>query len=359
VDPKQDVNSGASSSPDKEVSSQDVNPQAAPSIGQDVNNPTSSSGTPAEETKADLLSVVMQAAPPKEEDDVLASPATSDKPEPEPGSPAKDEPSPEFQEPTAEELKAYTPKAQDRIRELVQRGKQFQAERDALRGELETLQPLARQFQDVQGFIAESRISEGEFGQLLTAGAALKRGDFNSFLQAVRPYVQYAEEAMGVRLPDDLRQQVDNGLMPEDAARELVRSRHQANIATAQVQELSQTQAVERQQAAATSIRTAVATWETGVQARDPDYGAKQAAVQRYAQALIAEHGAPRSPQEALSLAEKALDEVNKTFTAFRPAPKPTLRVPTGGQTPTNALAPEPKSLMDAVLQGLQRTRAS
>lgn len=346
----QDVNpAGPSSDPAPQ------NDVPSPSSGgQDV-TPASSSGPQDANDKSTLLDVVQDVVKISDDEDVLALPGDQPDTKPNASSPEAGTPGAKSTDgqpdPTPEELAAYSPKAQERIREVIRQRNELQRKFDEFR-------PQAEQFTQVQSFMAENRLSGEDFQLLLATGAALRRGDLQTFLQVVTPYIDAAQEALGVKLPKDLQDQVQTGLLPEETARELTRLRSQAAMAQGTVQELTQEQQAYATQARVTAVKTAISDWERGIAAQDPDYGAKQAAVQRYAQALVAEQGVPSSPQAAIDLAKRAYDEVNKTFGSLRPAPRPTRPAPTGGQSSTPAVA-EPKSMMEAALLGLQRARAS
>jgi len=70
------------------------------------------------------------------------------------------------------------------------------------------------------------------------------------------------------------------------------------------------------------------------------------------------EHGVPQSPEQALDYVKKAYDEVNDGLKKLRPQPKATSRVP--GSTGQGGTAPvaEPKTMMEAAMQAIQKSGA-
>ena len=173
----------------------------------------------------------------------------------------------------------------------------------------------------------------------------------------MQPYWDAITEALGERLPPDVQQQVDDGLLAEDVARELVRTRSERDRLKNTVVETTRAVEQDATEQARLNIGRAVKGWEAQIRARDPDYSDKADTVQEFAKAIIAERGRPRTPQEAQAYAQEAYDKVQKTFARFQPAVRPTRPSPVGGHVAT-PVAAEPKSLLEAVQLGLQRARS-
>jgi hypothetical protein len=193
---------------------------------------------------------------------------------------------------------------------------------------------------------------------LLGIGAVLRRGDYQGFLNGVMPYVMAAQEAIGLRLPPDLQERVDQGLIDDATARELTRTRHQSSQARAELQSAQQAATYTQQMTHAQNMRNAVDTWEQGIQRRDPDYAQMSGAVRRYAQALLQERGTPRSSQEAVALSQTAYDEVRATFSRVRPPPKPTRNSPSSIHVATGTPGgADPRNMKEAVVMALANMR--
>jgi hypothetical protein len=104
-------------------------------------------------------------------------------------------------------------------------------------------------------------------------------------------------------------------------------------------------------------VASAVTTWEAELRGRDPDYDRKAPYVLRFSQALIAEHGRPRTAEAGIAMAKQAYEEANRMFASVKPAPVPTAPQPSGARSVNGARA-EPKTLMEAAMLGLERARA-
>jgi len=88
------------------------------------------------------------------------------------------------------------------------------------------------------------------------------------------------------------------------------------------------------------------------------DFATKQDAMRRVAQGIVAQHGLPTSPEQAVEFARLAYDETNKFISLGKPAPQPTRLTPSGGHTANPPAAPAPASLKDAVQQAIARSAA-
>ena len=139
---------------------------------------------------------------------------------------------------TPEELARFSSRTRARIKQLV-------AERDTARGEGATLRADAEVAAGIRQYLASTEIQKEDFALLLDLGAALRKGDFQSFYAGVKPYVDLAEEALGISIPPDLRQQVQQGNMTTEAARTFPRERMARQIAEGRAQHTT-TQATSR-----------------------------------------------------------------------------------------------------------------
>ena len=265
------------------------------------------------------------------------------------GTPPPDATPPEG-DPTAAELRKLRPETRRRFEHLL-------GQRDEARATLNNLAPEIEQHRQLQGYLREHQLAAEDVNALLGVGASLRKGDYQAFLNGVMPYVQAAQEALGVRLAPDMQRQVDDGLITEETAREVTRTRFRANQAEDRVRQETTTRAQEDQNRALTEVRTAVETWENGVKGRDPDYSLKAVAVRRFSQALMQERGAPRTPAQAVALVEEAYRDATDAFAKARPSPRPTRVAPSGINGTSHGAASEPGSMKEAALMALANMR--
>lgn len=319
---------------------------------------TPSSGDSRQSDRDGLLAVVQKVVDVKPETSALPS----DDAEPEPtGTPqdqaataGRDQPPPdatELPDPTEADLKKLRPETRRRIERLL-------AQRNEARQQFESVQPELEEHRQLRGYLDQHQLAPDDVNTLLGVGAALRRGDYAGFLNGVTPYVLAAQEAIGLRVSQDLQAQVDQGLIDEATARELTRTRHRAAQAEARLQDANQVAAVTQQQQHVGQIRGAVDAWEAHIQRQDPDYARILSdAVRRYAQGLLQERGLPRTPQEAVAVVQTAYDEVKASFARVQNAPRPTRPSPSSIHVATGTTQAEPRTPKEAVLMALANMR--
>ena len=212
-----------------------------------------------------------------------------------------------------EELSQFPPASKRRVEKLLDQRKALRADVERLKA----LEPSAKAAASVTEYLKANDIGQDDFLLTLELAAAMRRGDFKTFYEGVRPYMQLAEEYLGVQLPADLQQRVAEGHMTTQAARMFARERMDRALAESQrirqAQVYDQTSSAHAQEQLANSVRDEVNRWEAAVMKADPDYVAKkQAAVQYTMWAVVREKGRPQSPEHAVAIANEALRRVNQ-----------------------------------------------
>lgn len=327
------------SSPDTSEDVSQATPAEPTSMAEAVEAAMAAEGEPSSPGTEDEAGQTAGTPPPTDDTTEGAKPDATT----EPDASAQSEAPPEG-DPTEDELKHYSQKANARIRGLVE-------ERNEARGRVAEIEPVLK-------VLDENNIARGDLDLMVDLSVRLSKGDFAGFLEGVTPYVDLARQYTGQALPADLQQKVQQGYVSPDIAKELAQKRaaeqiEQGRAQTAQNQ-LTQQQNVQR----AETIRGAVVNWERGIKQSDPDYPRKVELIRRTSQALMQEHGAPQTPEQALQLANAAYEEVNGQMERLRPPPKATTRQPTSTGQGGPAPAAEPTSMMEAALQGLDAARA-
>jgi hypothetical protein len=250
-------------------------------------------------------------------------------------------------------MDAYHPRTRKRIAKLLQ-------ERESLQGRIAPLEAQAKTTIELQNFLRQADIAKEDFGLVLDLAAAMRRGDFKTFLEGVTPYVQLAQESLGIQLPQDLLQAVRTGHMTQDAARYVAQERSARQLAETRLnrttQESSQRAHVEAVQNFQASVAGAVSNWEKDVRRSDPDYARKEPVVRDLLHAVVQERGPPRSPAEAVEIARQAYERANAVVSRFIPAPRSTHQVPSSINRVNGARA-EPRNLKEAIHLALERTR--
>lgn len=305
------------------------------------------------ETKETLLEAVMKAVKPSEDGE---KPSTEKSPTSEgadtgPDAAAADgKKGPDLnKDPSPEELASYKKDTRQRIERLL-------GERNHFRAEAQVTQTL-------RDFLVGNDIAREDFQLTLDLAAAMRRGDFRSFLEGVGPYVQLATQALGLTLPADLQQEVQLGRVSTEAAQQLSRDRYARALAEQRASRATQVmtdQYTSQQQTQfAQAIEQTVGQWEQNIRQTDPDYARKEDTVRNFLWAVVQEQGAPRSPEHAVEIAREAYTRANNVFRQFAPAPRATRAVPSSvNRSAAPGSRSAPKSLMEAAQLGLDRARS-
>jgi len=338
--------------------SQSVTPEPSPS----TDDPASSSqrhppspGTREAEHQNLLQAVqdVVKVAP----DPIVGDPSQDAPDHPDELSPSpRGDPQPQseqtLQDPTEQELSTYKGDTRRRIETLL-------GQRNEARQAAERYKADADAFAQFRDWQSNNQLENDDVNLLLAAGADLRRGDFRGFLDKALPYIAVAQQAVGESLPDDLQQQVDNGEIPVETAREI--GMHRINQARLQTENntFRQNHDLRDQHQLQQAVFGAVADWEAQTKARDPDWALKQDIVEKFSQSLVMSRGRPATPQQAVAYAQEAYEEAGRVMNRMRPQPAATRPSPNSGvhnhSTGNGAAAPEPRTLMEAAILGLQR----
>ncbi|GKT31951.1 hypothetical protein ADUPG1_006258 [Aduncisulcus paluster] len=273
----------------------------------------------------------------------------TDDPENPSGEAAEDGATGEDADPDQAELDAMRPKQRKRVQQLLSQRNEARREVDSLKGD-------ATNYQQIRTFMETNSLQDQEVAELFQLGADLKSGNperLGKFLERVMPIVQQAMELTGQKLPADLQAQVEAGDMTEDAARTMSRTRTQAAYADAQAQRATAQMQQTQTQVSQAQITSAIEGWEQQIRQSDPDFDMKAQAMQRVAQAMVAERGLPQTPAQAVDYAKAAHAEVSKWMKSSRPAPKASRPAPTTQTAPRTGLTPAPTSLEAIIGQAL------
>jgi hypothetical protein len=260
---------------------------------------------------------------------------------------------------TEDELRVQpddTWKVKARIRKLLDQRNEARTEVTHFKAEAEVTQTL-------RNFLVTNDIAREDFQLTLDLAAAMRRGDFTSFLEGVGPYVQLATQALGITLPPDLQTEVQQGRVTFDAAAQMSRDRYARALAeqrATRVTQVANTQhTAAQQQNLSRSIEQTVSAWENGIRQTDPDYGRKEETVRNFLWAVVQERGAPQTPEHAVEIAKEAYARANRTLQTFAPQRQPTRAVPSSINRAASGARPEPRSLMEAAELGLARARGA
>lgn len=308
------------------------------------------------EQQAEFLQVALKAA--DEASPKKADPATdtTDTPKADGADPAKPEtkvevpPEPEPEDEGEDRGEGFG--KHPRWKAMVAARNEYRTEAQNAVRELDTLRQPAQQYGLIEQYMSENQLSPAE----VTTGfkiMALMKADPAAAREALLDQLQMLNQFLGHALPADLQQQVDEGYVTEDVARELayrrnndVRVQQQQQQQTVQQQEQ---QAQQQLQAVRGQMAQAVASWETQIRQGDPDYAKKEPFVVRELQVLKTQYRV-ETPEQAVQLARMAYDNVTKSLKGM--IHRPEVRQNTAGQRTGNSqnAKPEPRNFEEACL---------
>lgn len=273
---------------------------------------------------------------------------------------------------TDEELKGYHSKTRRRVKQLIGKAKEYE-------GEISTLKPVAERMAKIDKFVEDNGLSKEDMNTLFGGAIKLKQSgvtneDFNASVEimtAIRndpnrayelllPLVESLATLTGDVLSPDLIEQVNNGQITEEAAREISRYRAGRVITTVQQTEAekrSQTEAQQREQSQrrqqGDAVATGITNWESSWKSRDPDYAIKSSLWRDKMDAYIAkvamkQEPAPTDAAAIVAVAEKFKKDVEATLLKLRPSKKAINPTPHGVGTSTGSKA-APASLKEAI----------
>jgi hypothetical protein len=179
----------------------------------------------------------------------------------------------------------------------------------------------------------------------------MKSGNPHEALRKLVPIVQQLQRQAGVVLPDDLTEQVRQGYLTEQHARELAMARSEAQHAVAReqyaAQERQEAEKRAQYQSHMASLVTTADDWERQKAGKDLDWSKKSARVHELAKLEVLQRGPPPSPTAAVEMFNRIYDRVTADLRALMPKPT-AVRSLNGSGSSTRNVA-EPKSMLEAI----------
>lgn len=258
-----------------------------------------------------------------------------------------------------DEKKTFSPRAQERIRDLAAQKNELRTEIETLRTEFEPLKAKASSFDTLTGYLTENNISATEANNALEITRLIKGQNYEQAYQIVLPIMQELNKRVGGVLDPDLQNDVRLGHVPLERAREIQKGR--ALEANTRERDQSRTEAEQKRQEQSqrqgfeqhvSTVAKAADDWAKEKAGADPDWNQKAELVAAQVNVLITRDGFPKSVAEALKVSEKALETVEASLGKFRPKPQPiNQHRPTGSASARDL--PAPTTALEALERGL------
>lgn len=254
-----------------------------------------------------------------------------------------------------EQFKALPDGVRNRLGHLNARAKKAERENADLQKAMEPLKDAHERFTTFQNFVQENDIQPENVTLLFNAAASLSKGDYKSFVEAVQPWYELAQQSLGATIAPDLQQRVDDGYLSAEDAQELTKARATSKVNEGRVESLTARQKADRQaqeaQGAQQEIVSAIQAREAEIQSSDPDYAHKSGALHSMVEFALSNGARPQNKAEALKIINDAYDRVNESFQKPAP-PKPTSPRPSVSNPPRGN--PEPETTKEAISQALR-----
>ena len=250
------------------------------------------------------------------------------------------------------------------------RWKEMIAKQRSLQGSVENLTAEVENFRQFQSTVRQAGLSAQDVDTGFEIMRLMKHDPAAAYVK-LQPFLEQLQHFTGERLPADLQQKVEAGLVDTDTARELARTRAGKQHVETRVAQDAESRRVQAEQDAAArqqaelkthmeACATAVSSWENQWKKDDPDYAKKQPLVDAMVVKMLQERdtrGQPvhviGNPEDAVNLTKKAREEVERTLGPVL-ARRDARRTVTGG-APAAQAAPQPKTLLEAVKAAARR----
>lgn len=232
------------------------------------------------------------------------------------------------------------------FKKIIAERKAARAERDKALKEVEVYKKDAEGYRTVDTFLKTNNVSYEDAGEALKL-AALARTNPTEFYKRLTGLAGQWGQHLGEVLPPDLQKQVDEGMVAEDVARELARTRGQ--VATTQAQ-LAQREQQVQEADTRTELKMReqlVESWITQVRNTDPEIEKKLNLISSRLTEILVKEGNPRDANEMWARMNRAYTDINNHLKGFQPAKPMTPAAPQSTGTPRGGV-PAPQNYNDA-----------
>lgn len=260
-----------------------------------------------------------------------------------------------------EEMKQYTPNAQNRIRELAAQRNTVRAQLDETTRERDEFKGEAEEFRQFKGYLSQHGISSQEANNSLEITRLIKSHDYDRAFKVVAPIFEELARRTGRVLDQDLENDVKLGHVPKERAHEIQRGRMSERVHAAREQDRTQreqeTQAeTEKRQWTehVSTVATAADDWAKAKAGSDPDWNKKQDLVANAVGILVQREGFPKTKEAAIEMNERALKQVETTLRQFVPPPRSINPPRPNSGPPSPGNRPPPKTALEAVERALE-----
>jgi hypothetical protein len=233
-----------------------------------------------------------------------------------------------------------------RFQQVLGQVKEANAKVEELTAKATAFETDAARYRNIENFLQTNSLSADEAAGGLEVLALAKTDPVKAWEQ-IKPWVSQLATAAGAIVPPDMQKRVQEGHLTPEAARELAMANARSSAAEAQRQHAAEQAQRQQQEQAQQLIISTVQSWETDRKMRDPNFDAKQHALQREVAFLQQREGKPADAVGVKQQLDRAYEAVNAAFAPPQPKPavKKAIKPVTGGQSAGKPTADVPSTV--------------
>ena len=214
-----------------------------------------------------------------------------------------------------------------------------------VQSELKEAKPAAEEYRKITSFMQSHGLTNQEVAEGFQIMALMKNNPAEAH-KRISEYKSRLDAFVGDKLPDPIREKVDNGSIDPETAKE-----YAALLAQRQLeQQRAEYQQVELARQSQDGMRNAVVNWEQQKKAKDPEWSTKEALITDRVRSLMASEQ-PNTAEQAVALVERAYSQITDQLRKIAPHRQPIN--PVRSTTSSVSVNVAPKSLKEAIMRGL------
>lgn len=242
----------------------------------------------------------------------------------------------------------------ERFQEVIHQKNDFEAK-------TKEMEPIVKAHRSVVEYLDRFGVTPEQYQEGVKI-LGLINSDPEEALKMLNPLVDRLKGISGDAVAQDLQNEVDEGLITLERAKELTKLRNRGSFDKERTERERRQQAALQEQTFRSSVSTEIQRWQETKMAQDPDLVPKASAdapdgkyevlvdrATRYMQQTQF-----RSAKDAIDVLEKAYAEVNKLFSRFTPTKTSTRKTMSSSKSSTSA-SREPETLAEAIQMEAQR----
>lgn len=238
-----------------------------------------------------------------------------------------------------------------KVKAILRERKKARAERDEALKQVELYKKDAGQWQQIRNFLDTNRIPDSDAGEALKLAALWHKDPVQLFQRVQEIYMELGQR-IGAILPQDLQEEVNQGLISQERAQQLASANGKTKLVADKAQYTENQLAQQNNQREYDFRVQLFNNWAEQTGKTDPDLQRKFPFILERVKYLLDTEGDPRSPQEAYDRLTRAHSEVSTRLKDFIPA-RPVTKPSPNPSAPGVSASPPPKTFDEAMKRAL------